>query len=141
VETTDDLPKHLEFIQGVIERHARTSFLLKGWSVTLVAAVFLLAVRGAEPALAMMVGLLPATTFWGLDAFYLRQERLYVALYNAVRSTATPEPANRFSLNAKPYASSVSCWARTLFAPSLFWFHLSVVLVVIGALAFFHLKH
>ena len=44
----DDLPKHLEFIQAVLERHARTSFVLKGWSVTVVAAVFLLAVRGAD---------------------------------------------------------------------------------------------
>jgi hypothetical protein len=29
--------KHLEFIQGVIARLANNSFLLKGWSVTLVA--------------------------------------------------------------------------------------------------------
>ena len=38
----DDLPKHLEFIQVVIERHARTSFVLKKWSLTIVSAVFLL---------------------------------------------------------------------------------------------------
>ena len=53
-ETRDDLPKHLEFIQVVIERHARTSCLLMGWSVTVIAAVFLLAVRGADSALAMV---------------------------------------------------------------------------------------
>lgn len=64
----DDLPKHLELIQGVVEGHARNSFVLKGWSVTLVAAVFLLAVRGAQPILAMVAGLLPAFTFWGLHA-------------------------------------------------------------------------
>ena len=52
----EDLPKHLEFIQVVIERHARTSFVLKGWSVTVVAAVFLLAVRGADSALPMAAG-------------------------------------------------------------------------------------
>ena len=48
----DELPKHLELIQIVIERHARTSILLKGWSVTIVVAVFLLAVRDAKPATA-----------------------------------------------------------------------------------------
>ena len=42
----DDLTKRLDLIQAAIERHARTSFLLKRWSVTLVAAVFLLADRG-----------------------------------------------------------------------------------------------
>ena len=83
----DDLPDHLEMIQGVIERHARNSFLLKGWSFTLVAAVFLLAARGQEPALAMAVGLLPALAFWGLDAYYLRHERAFRALFNHVRTS------------------------------------------------------
>ena len=32
--------KHLEMIQGVINRMANCSFLLKGWSVTLIAALF-----------------------------------------------------------------------------------------------------
>jgi hypothetical protein len=135
----DDLPKHLEFIQDVVDRHARTSFILKGWSVTLVAAVFLLAIRGAQPALAMVAGLLPAITFWGLDAYYLRQERMYRALYNQVRKQA-PDPSDRFNLDARPFKSSVPSWRATVLAPPVFWFHVSVVLVVIGALAFFTLK-
>ena len=109
----DDLPKHLEFILDVVERHARNSVVLKGWSVTLVAAVFLLAVRGAEPALAMAAGLLPSLTFWALDAYYLRQERMFRALYNHVRK-AEQNPAERFSLDARPFASEVPGWIRTL---------------------------
>ncbi len=35
--------KHLEFIQMAITRMAANSFLIKGWSVTLVAALFALA--------------------------------------------------------------------------------------------------
>jgi len=132
----DDLPKHLEFIQDVVERHARNSFVLKGWSVTLVAAVFLLAVRGAQPALAMIAGLLPAFTFWCLDAYYLRQERMYRKLYNAVRKDSS-DPTNRFDLDARPYASAVPTWRQTLFSPSILWFHITLVIVVIGALAFF----
>ncbi len=136
---SDDLPKHLEFIQGVIERHARTAFVLKGWSVTLVAAVFLLAVRGATPILAMTAGLLPAITFWGLDAYYLRQERLYRALYDHVRKAA-PNPNDRFGLDARSYSNRVAPWAKTIFSPSVFWFHASVVLVVVSALVFFTLR-
>lgn len=135
----DDLPKHLELIQDVIERHARSSFALKGWSVTLVAAVFLLAVRGAEPALAMIAGLLPAITFWGLDAYYLRQERMYRALYDQIR-TAVPKPGDRFSLDANPFNAATPSWVRTLFSCSIAWFHSAVVLVVIGALTFFTLR-
>ncbi len=135
----DDLPKHLEFILDVVERHARNSFVLKGWSVTLVAALFLLAVRGAEPALAMAAGLLPSLTFWALDAYYLRQERMYRSLYNHVRKE-TPNSEDRFSLNARPFASEVHGWFRTLFATPVFWFHAAVLAIVIVALAFFSLR-
>ena len=139
VEHSDDLPKHLEFIQAVIERHARTSFILKGWSVTVVAAVFLLAVRGAESTLAMMAGLVPAMIFWGLDAYYLRQERSYRALYDHVR-TSEPTPQDRFSLDASPFKAEVESWKKTLLAPSVLWFHLAVATVVVVALAFFSLR-
>lgn len=135
----DDLRKHLEFIQVVIERHARTSFVLKGWSVTVVAAVFLLAVRGADSALAMVAGLVPAAIFWGLDAYYLQQERLYRALYDHVRRTET-DPGDRFSLDARPFEGGVPNWKATLCAPSVFWFHLAVATVVVVALAFFSLR-
>ena len=135
----DDLPKHLEFIQIVIERHARTSFVLKGWSVTVVAAVFLLAVRGADSALAMVAGLLPAAIFWGLDAYYLQQERLYRALYDHVRRSGIDSP-DRFTLDARPFRRKVANWPCTLCAPSVLWFHLAVVMVVAGALAFLSLR-
>ncbi len=36
--------KHLEFLQAVITRMAGNSFLIKGWSVTLVAALLALTV-------------------------------------------------------------------------------------------------
>ena len=135
----DDLPKHLEFIQVVIERHARTSFLLKGWSVTVVAAVFLLAVRGAHSALAMVAGLLPAAIFWGLDAYYLHQERLYRALYDHVRKTGA-DSGDRFTLNARTVEGDVPKWKATLSAPSVLWFHLAIATVVVIALAFFSLS-
>ena len=32
--------KHLQMIQGIINRMASNSFALKGWSVTLVAGIF-----------------------------------------------------------------------------------------------------
>ena len=38
--------KHLEMIEGVIERMGNNSFQLKGWAVTLVALVGALAAQG-----------------------------------------------------------------------------------------------
>lgn len=44
----EDLLKHLEFIQYIINRMAKNSFLLKGWTVTIVAAFFALAAQNLE---------------------------------------------------------------------------------------------
>ena len=84
-------------------------------SGTLVAAVFVLAVRGNGSALAMLVGLLPWLIFWGLDAYYLRQERMYRALYDHVR-LSDPDPRDRFTLDARRFRECVSSWSATLFA-------------------------
>lgn len=40
--------KHLEMIQAVINRMANNSFMLKGWTVTLVAGIFALASKDAD---------------------------------------------------------------------------------------------
>ena len=76
--------KHLELIQGVINRMASNSFRLKEWSVVLVSAILFLAAR-ENSGEAALTGLVPALVFWVLDAYFLRQERLYRALYDHVR--------------------------------------------------------
>lgn len=40
--------KHLEFIQTTISRMANNSFLLKGWAITLVAALFALSAKDTD---------------------------------------------------------------------------------------------
>jgi hypothetical protein len=45
---------HLNLIQAVITRMGSNSFLLKGWSVTLVAALFALAAKDTKPALVLI---------------------------------------------------------------------------------------
>jgi hypothetical protein len=134
-DETDELKDHLEFILGVTERLARNSFLLKGWSVTLVAASLLLISRGAPPHIAA-IALLPSVAFWGLDAYYLRQERMYRCLYNHVRK-GERTLGDRFTLDAQPHAADVQSWTRTLFRPTIGWFHGLITLVVIVFLIHF----
>ncbi len=67
---------HLEMIQGVVNRLAHSSALLKGWSVVLVAALFALAAKDSAKHFALLA-FLPAVVFWGLDGYYLWQERLF----------------------------------------------------------------
>ena len=66
--------KHLELIQGIITRMAGNSFMLKGWAVTLVSGIFVLASKDTDK-LYFLVAYLPVLIFWGLDSYYLLQER------------------------------------------------------------------
>ena len=77
--------KHLEMVQGVINRMANNSFMLKGWAVTLVAGIFALSGEATDK-LYFLVAYIPIIVFWGLDTYYLLQEKLYRSLYDKVRT-------------------------------------------------------
>lgn len=72
----DNKRAHLEMIQGIINRMGANSFLLKGWTITLVAALFALAQKESNSAY-MFLAYFPAIIFWVLDGYYLWQERLF----------------------------------------------------------------
>lgn len=80
----EDQRKYLEMIQAVIARLASNSFVLKGWSVTLVSGLLGFAGQQREPQFALLA-LLPAVTFWMLDAYYLAQERQQRQLFAQAR--------------------------------------------------------
>lgn len=87
---SDNKIRHLEMIQGIINRMAGNSFSLKGWAVTLEAGLFALASKEADK-LYFIIVYIPVLIFWGLDAFYLREERIYRELYNIVRNKLETE--------------------------------------------------
>ena len=62
--------KHLELVQGVINRMAHCSFLLKGWSVILLSGLFALAAKETNP-LFVYLAYLPVIAFWILDGYYI----------------------------------------------------------------------
>lgn len=121
--------KHLDFAQAVINRMAGNSFLIKGWSVTLVSAVFAIAVKDGNPGL-VPVAYLPVFAFWFLDAYFLRQERMYRKLYDVVR--LKDESAIDFDLNATAFAAEVQGYGGTVASVTLRWFHGSLLLVVLA---------
>lgn len=118
--------KHLEFIQAVITRMANTSFLIKAWTVTLVAAIMALAAKDADVRF-IVVALAPGLAFWFLDAFYLRQERLYRKLYDEVR--VLQDNQVDFSMNVGTYNRTVS-FRSVFFSSTIFGFYGSVLLTV-----------
>ena len=123
--------KHLEFIQGVINRLAADSFRMKGWTVVLVAALFVLLSR--QDALdAGYIALLPITAFWGLDGYFLWQERLFRAHYDNVRTL----PAERidFSMDVRTYTGPLRLsWLGTTFSRTLTFFYGALLVLALVA--------
>ena len=105
---------HLQMIQAVVTRMAGNSFLVKGWTVTLVAALFALAAAD-DNRFFVYVAYLPAVMFWALDAYFLRQERLFRQLYDQVREAGDGKVD--FSMNTRPFNVGTTwsvAWSRTL---------------------------
>ena len=98
--TKDEMIAHLPLIQGVINRMGNNSFLIKGWTVTLVAAIFALAAAGTNQKF-IFIALLPIVVFWFLDSYYLKQEKLYRELYNDIATD--PSKITAFTMNTKNY--------------------------------------
>ena len=94
--------KHLEFIQGVINRMANCSFLLKGWAITIMGAIFALAAKDANLRF-IIISYIILPFFWLLDAFYLSKEKQYRALYDTVR--IKEEKDIDYSLDTKDFDS------------------------------------
>jgi len=123
----DSKLKHLDLIQGIINRMAQNSFLLKGWSVTLTAAIFALASR-VDNNNFVVIAVFPAFMFWGLDAYFLRQERLFRCLYDKVR-VMVPDEID-FSMKTDECIQDVDGWLKTAISQTLGIFH-GVVLATV----------
>ena len=127
--------KHLEFIQGVVDRLGRDSFLLKGWSMTVLVAGALLMVRlrPDQPLFALTL-LVPVVGFWLLDAYFLWQERLFRAEYNRVRK----QDATDFAMNPMQHKDLPKHRRRsTFFSETLGVFYgmeILFVLILVGCL-------
>lgn len=122
---------HLTFIQGVINRMGQNSFLLKGWSVTIVAALFALAAKDSNKMFAL-VAYFPAFMFWFLDAFFLHQEKLYRKLYEKV--AADKINSDQYTLNTQSVKPEVDSYIEVAFSKTLLPFHGCIIAVLLIAM-------
>ncbi len=125
---------HLQMIQAVVTRMAGNSFRVKGWTVTLVTALLALAAVDSNRFL-VHVAYLPAAMFWALDAYFLRQERLFRKLYDHVREAK--DATVDFSMDTHPFNVGTTwsvAWSQTLclFHGTITTTIIAVMLVLMG---------
>ncbi len=126
--------KHLDFIQGVVNRMAANSFQIKGWSVTLVSALIALSLATKEKAAMIGICFIPVIVFWILDSYFLWQERLFREVYNDVRQKEGKDID--FSMNQQAFIGGKNTWPATLFSQTIIVFYGSLLTVMIAVLIF-----
>lgn len=124
----EDKRKHLEFIQNIITRMGLNSFWIKGWTVTLSSALLGLAIIRDLPTSFIYLIFVPIIVFWGLDGFFLMQERAYVKLYNGVKEKSVKKID--FGLDASDY-TGFSNWLNAVFSRTLIPFYIGLGLLFI----------
>ena len=130
MDDKEQVIRHLEMIQGVINRLSHNSFLIKGWSVTILSAGVIFIVRSEFQngwfILAFIVLIIGS---WIVDSYFLWQERLLRGVYNDVRKRETTD----FSMDTRTQKSRPGKkWSDAMLRDTLVIFY-SVQLVFVLA--------
>jgi hypothetical protein len=133
----DNKIKHLEFLQLTITRMGVNSFLLKGWTVTLVAALFAFSAKDAKNYDLTIISGLSTAVFWLLDSYFLQQERLFRNLYDTVRIMRAEEI--NFSMSTRNQHDETTKYFNCLTSKTLTAFYLT--LLALTTLAIIALKY
>jgi hypothetical protein len=125
--------EEVKTIQEIIKRMASNSFMLKGWAVTLVTATLLLKVA-TDNKFAIIIGFIPLFSFWMLDSFYLRQEKLYRKLYEWTIHNRLSDKENTrkcFDMSTSQFCDEIPSTYKVMFSPTLRVFYIPTALLLL----------
>lgn len=129
-ENLREMLKEIDLIQDIIKRMANNSFLVKGWTITLVVVTMLFKGSNSQ----IIIALIPLVAFWFLDAYFLRQERLYRKLYSWVIKNRPSNKDLLFDLDATRFEKEVDSISRTMFSITLGCFYGSICVIIASIL-------
>lgn len=128
----DQKLKHLEFIQEAVNRMASNLFLLKGWTVTLIVALFALAAEDSQD-IYFLIAYFPPVVFWVLDGFFLSQERRFRSLYDHVRRLE--ESQIDFSMDTQPFSGEArNSWLGATFSRTLVIYYGTLLAMMVAVM-------
>lgn len=114
--------RYLEAIQRVIDRLSTTSFILKGWAVSLVAGLMALAASGTNKDY-VLIAYIPIAVFWFLDAYFLMMERQYRELFR--NNTDLSQELQHFTIRRKK--GNVVLYVAALFSITMLLTYLPMI--------------
>jgi len=119
--------KEIDIIQDIIKRMASNSFMIKGWTITLVVVTLLL--KGAN--YQVWIAFIPLLVFWFLDAYFLWQEKMYRELFKWVKNNRLKTDKYLFDMNAYRFKDSIQSKIRIMFSVTLGWFYGPILALVV----------
>lgn len=126
-----DKIKHLEFIQNVITRLNSNSFQIKGWAITIVAAILALYATIQNKDF-ILIGIFSLILFWLMDGYCLSQERKFRGLYNDVAGISeSVKNLKPFEMNPNLYKSSDYSLLETLTTKTIWFVYCPIIALLI----------
>jgi len=130
-ELKEFMLKEIIIIQDIIKRMASNSFMIKGWTISLVVVSLLL--RGSKNQ--VLIAFIPIIFFWFLDAYFLLQERLYRKLYNWVIKNRMESEDYLFDLNVDRFKdkkqSKFKIMFKIIFSKTIVCFYGSIFITTL----------
>lgn len=129
--------KEIDLIQSCISRMAHNSFLIKGWTVSLVAVVLALGDKIANLTYLCLILLVPVWSFWYLDAFFLHTEKKYRKMYEWVLTNRRAGNTDfLYDLNPNRFSKEVDTIKQVMFSITLKPFYaipfIIILLILLG---------
>lgn len=127
--------KHLEFVQATIGRMSTSSFLFKGWAITIAAGLSAFAATSTIEGLrvALIGAICSSLLFWGLDGYYLWIERRYRKLYQQIAN----KPPGEVDFSMDTDKSNPVCeWFTAILRPHISIFYGVIVVGEVLGLIF-----
>jgi hypothetical protein len=132
---SENTMKHLEFIQNIVNRMNANSFQIKGWSITITAALLAL-YASSHNTIYIFIAVVPTLLFWFLDAYYLQQERIFIGIYEDIAGLSNPPVEIReFEMPTHKYKGGKYCYYKAMRSKTI-WpvYFLPIIALFIGGM-------
>jgi len=126
-ELKEYMLKEIDIVQDIIKRMASNSFMIKGWTVALVAITLLL--KGEK--YHVFIAYIPIFVFWYLDAYFLRLERLYRRLYKWIIDNRLRTDEYLFDMDYRRFEKQEQTVLRIMFSKTIGLFYGSILLITL----------
>lgn len=131
------LIEEVKLIQDIIKRMASNSFNVKTWAITLIVATLLF--KGNDKHI--FIAFIPLFAFWYLDAYYLRQERLFREIHKWITIYRTTNEDKLFDFNPTKFTDKVQSTKRIMWSISILPFYGSIFLMLVTYLTILYFDY